>query len=169
MEVRDLAERTYSFEPVWAEDAEGLILGTMPSVASLRQGFYYAHPRNAFWPMMFDLLNEAYSEDIEARKRLLIGNRIALWDVARSAVRPGSLDSAIRDAAPNDIPGLIEKCPGIRVVLLNGTTAHALFQKLLPPLPVEYVMLPSTSPANTMAYAQKRTAWAEHIPLKERP
>ncbi len=100
-----MAERTHSFEPVWAEDAAVLILGTMPSVASLKQGFYYAHPRNAFWPILFDLAGEAYSEDIEARKRLLVGRRIALWDVARSAVRPGSLDSAIREAEPNDIPG----------------------------------------------------------------
>ncbi len=45
VEVQDLAERTHSFEPVWAEDAAVLILGTMPSVASLKQGFYYAHPR----------------------------------------------------------------------------------------------------------------------------
>ena len=164
-----MAERTYSFEPVWAEDALILILGTMPSVASLKQGFYYAHPRNAFWPMMFDLLGKAYSEDIVARKRLLTSHRIALWDVARSAVRPGSLDSAIREAAPNDIPWLLDRCPGIRVVLLNGTTAQALYKRLLPPLPVECALLPSTSPANTMSYAKKRAAWAEHIPLKEGP
>ena len=164
-----MPERTFSFEPVCAEDALILILGTMPSVASLQQGFYYAHPRNAFWPILFDLMGEAYSEDIGARKRLLLGHRIALWDVARSAVRPGSLDSAIRQAEPNDIPGLLERCPGIRTVLLNGTTAHALYKKLLPPLLVECALLPSTSPANTMAYAKKRAAWAEYIPLKEGP
>jgi hypoxanthine-DNA glycosylase len=162
-----LAERTYSFEPVWAEDAEVLILGTMPSVASLRQGFYYAHPRNAFWPILFDLLGEAFSEDIGARKRLLTSHGIALWDVAQSAVRPGSLDSAIREALPNDIPGLLEKCPGVRRVLLNGTTAQSLYKRLLPPLDVECAMLPSTSPANTMPYAKKRAAWAAHIPPKE--
>jgi len=161
-----LAERTYSFEPVWAEDAQLLILGTMPSVASLAQGFYYAHPRNAFWPLMFDLLEEAYSEDIGARKRLLVRHGIALWDVARSAVRPGSLDSAIREAAPNDIPGLLKNCPGVRLVLLNGTTALSLLRRLLPPLGVECALLPSTSPANTMPYAKKRAAWAAHIPVR---
>lgn len=164
-----MAERTYSFDPVWAEDAKVLILGTMPSVASLQQGFYYAHPRNAFWPILFDLLGEVYSEDIDARKRLLRGHGIALWDVARSAVRPGSLDSAIREAAPNDIPWLLDRCPGIRKVLLNGTTAQALYRRLLPTLPVECALLPSTSPANTMAYVKKRAAWAEYIPLKEGP
>ena len=164
-----MAERTFSFEPVWAEDARVLILGTMPSVQSLRQGFYYAHPRNAFWPMMFELLGERFSEDIGDRKRLLIRNRIALWDVARSAVRPGSLDSAIREAAPNDIPGLLDSCPGIRKVLLNGTVALSLYRKLLTPLAVESALLPSTSPANTMPYAKKLAAWSAHIPLKEGP
>ena len=164
-----MTERTYSFEPVWAEDAQVLILGTMPSVASLGQGFYYAHPRNAFWPIMFDLLGEMFSEDIEARKRLLLRHRIALWDVARSAIRPGSLDSAIREALPNDIPELMKNCPGIRKMLLNGTTAQSLLRRLLPPLDVECALLPSTSPANTMPYAQKRAAWAQYIPLKEGP
>lgn len=163
-------DRTFSFEPVWAPDARLLILGTMPSAASIRQGFYYAHPRNAFWPMVYELLGEAYSADVGAKRRLLVDHRIALWDVAASCVRPGSLDSAIREAVPNDIPGLLARCPGIRRVLLNGTTARALLARLLPPLPVECALLPSTSPANTMPYEQKRAAWAAHLPIpKENP
>ena len=164
-----MSERKFSFEPVWAEDARLLILGTMPSVQSLLQGFYYAHPRNAFWPMMFELLGEAYSEKIEDKKRLLLRNRIALWDVALSAIRPGSLDSDIREAVPNDIPWLLAKCPGIHKVLLNGTTALSLYRRLVPPQSVECVQLPSTSPANTMRYEAKRAAWAAHIPPKENP
>jgi hypoxanthine-DNA glycosylase len=152
---------------VWAPDAEILILGTMPSVKSLEQGFYYAHPRNAFWPILYDLMGEAFSDDVEAKKRLILKNGIALWDVAQSAIRPGSLDSAIRDAVPNDIPGLLKKCPGIGKVLLNGTTAYALYRRLMPVQPVPWALLPSTSPANTMPYEKKRAAWAEHIPPKE--
>jgi hypoxanthine-DNA glycosylase len=167
--VRKLSERQYSFDPVWAEDARLLILGTMPSVQSLLQGFYYAHPRNAFWPMMFELLGEAYSGEIEDKKRLLLLNRIALWDVALSAIRSGSLDSNIREAVPNDIPGLLTKCPGIHKVLLNGATALSLYRRLVPPQNVECVLLPSTSPANTMRYELKRAAWSNHIPLKENP
>jgi TDG/mug DNA glycosylase family protein len=155
--------RKHSFEPVWAADARVLILGTMPSEASLAQGFYYAHPRNAFWPMMFDILGEQDSREIGRRRALLLRHRIALWDVAASCVRPGSLDSAIREAAPNDILGLLERCPQVALVLLNGTTARALLKKLLPPLPVGSVLLPSTSPANTMPYARKRAAWAEYV------
>lgn len=166
-EVPDLSERVFSFEPVWAQDARILILGTMPSEASLRQGFYYAHPRNAFWPILFELLGEAPSGVIEEKKKLLVDHGIALWDVARSAVRPGSLDSAIREAVPNDIPGLLAKCPRIRKVLLNGTTAFSLYRRLLPPIDRECVLLPSTSPANTLGYDKKRDAWAAHISPKE--
>ena len=158
-----MSERTFSFDPVWAKDAELLILGTMPSVQSLQQGFYYAHPRNAFWPILFELLGETPSGDVSVKRRLLTGHRIALWDVAQSAIRPGSLDSAIREALPNDIPWLLRECPGIRQVLFNGTTALSLYRRLLPPFPAACVLLPSTSPANTMPYAKKRDAWAEYI------
>lgn len=36
--------RIESFEPVVSTHAKILILGTMPSVRSLREQFYYAHP-----------------------------------------------------------------------------------------------------------------------------
>jgi TDG/mug DNA glycosylase family protein len=156
-----------SFGPVWAEDARVLILGTAPSLASLEQGFNYAHPRNAFWPIMFDLLGEAPTEIIEEKKRMLVRHKIALWDVVHSCIRPGSLDGDIRDARANDVPALIEKLPELRMVLFNGGTALRLYKRLLPPLEVDWALMPSTSPANTMRYEEKRAAWAAHIPPKE--
>ncbi len=159
----------HSFGPVWAEDARVLILGTAPSLASLEQGFNYAHPRNAFWPIMFDLLSEAPTESIEEKKRMLVRHRIALWDVVHSCIRPGSLDGDIREASANDVPRLIEKCPGLQTVLFNGGTALRLYKRLLPPLEQKWALMPSTSPANTMRYEMKRAAWATHIPPKEGP
>ena len=40
------------FAPIYDENARVLIVGTMPSAASLAAAEYYAHKRNAFWPMM---------------------------------------------------------------------------------------------------------------------
>lgn len=158
-------ERIAGFAPVAAPDARVLILGTMPSVESLRQSFYYAHPRNAFWPMLARILSEPEPVSVEEKKALLLHHRIALWDVAQSCVRPGSLDSAIRDALPNDVPGLLKRCPEIKVILFNGATAQNLYQKLIGDVPagLRSVRMPSTSPAYTLKFEAKRAAWQKEL------
>ena len=158
-------ERIASFDPVAAPDARVLILGTMPSVESLRQSFYYAHPRNAFWPMLARILSEPEPASVEEKKALLLRHRIALWDVAQSCVRPGSLDSAIRDALPNDVPGLLKRCPEIQAILFNGATAQNLYRKLIGDVPagLRSVRMPSTSPAYTLKFEAKRAAWQKEL------
>ena len=156
-----MEERIVCFEPVAEQDARLLILGTMPSVESLRQSFYYAHPRNAFWPIMADVLGQLRPETVEEKKRLLTSHGIALWDVAHSCVRPGSLDSAIRDVVANDFGALFARCPNIEKILFNGATAQKLFHRLVNALPVDCVLaqMPSTSPAYTLAYERKLALW----------
>ena len=156
-----MEERIICFEPVAEQDARLLILGTMPSVESLRQSFYYAHPRNAFWPIIADVLAQPRPEPVEAKKQLLIGHRIALWDVAHSCVRSGSLDSAIRDVVPNDFAVLFARCPHIEKILFNGATAQKLFRKLVNSVPANCAVaqMPSTSPAYTLAYEHKLALW----------
>ncbi len=156
-------ERIVSFEPVARADARLLILGTMPSVESMRQGFYYAHPRNAFWPMMAEVLGEERPESVEEKRQLLIRHAIALWDVAHSCVRPGSLDSDIRDVCPNDFAMLFARCPGIRKILFNGATAQTLFVRKCGALPEGCIAerMPSTSPAYTLRYERKLAAWRD--------
>ena len=160
-----MSERIWSFPPVAAESVRLLILGTMPSAASLDAGFYYAHPRNCFWPMMAEILGESNPADIDAKRALLMRHGIALWDVAMSCVRPGSLDSNIREPVPNDIGALLRAHPGITCVLLNGGTAMKLFERLLPDVAreIDHRQMPSTSPAYTLNYALKRDAWAMGI------
>ena len=138
----------------------------MPSVESLRQSFYYAHPRNAFWPMLARILSEPEPASVEEKKALLLRHRIALWDVAQSCVRPGSLDSAIRDALPNDVPGLPEALPGIKVILFNGATAQNLYRKLIGDVrrgAAERANAVSTSPAYTLKFEAKRAAWQKEL------
>ncbi len=160
-----MRERIFSFEPVWRQDARVLILGSMPSVESLKQGFYYAHPRNAFWPMMAEILGEKAPQTIEEKKFMLIRHRIALWDSAHSCEREGSLDSAIRAPRANDFELLYKNCPGIRHVLFNGAAAYEMYRKLVSRQGDGRVFrrMPSTSPAYTLKYEKKREAWEEAL------
>jgi len=154
--------RIFGFEPVYRSDASVLILGSMPSVESLKQEFYYAHPRNCFWRMIAQLLKEDAPRTTPDKKAMLIRNRIALWDTVGSCVRPGSLDSSIREVWANDFDGIYGKCPNIRYVLFNGGTAYQLYKKYVG-LSGErcYMRLPSTSPAYTLSYEKKLTAWRD--------
>jgi hypoxanthine-DNA glycosylase len=133
---------------------------------SLRAGQYYAHPRNAFWPIMGDLFGASPSLDYLARTEVLKTAGIALWDVLASCVRMGSLDSAITGESimANDFPGFIQAHSGIDRIFFNGATAEKYFHKAVLDLPADrtlsFYRLPSTSPAHAaLSYAQKLAAW----------
>ena len=156
-----MERRITAFAPVARPDARVLVLGSMPSVESLNQGFYYAHPRNAFWRVMADVFMEPFPVDIPARIALLQRHQIALWDVLESCERRGSLDSAIRQPRPNDFSALFQRCPGIGRILFNGGTAERLFMKYGRDWLDDRACarLPSTSPAYTLSYERKLALW----------
>lgn len=160
-----MQERIFGFEPVWRQDARILILGSMPSVESLNRSFYYAHPRNAFWPIMAQIFGENTPVEIEEKKNLLIRNRIALWDTIYSCEREGSLDSAIRSAQANDFESFYRNCPKIRYVFFNGATAQQLYYRSVSRQDDRFIFrrLPSTSPAYTLKYELKLATWEQAI------
>lgn len=152
------------FPPVVARGARLLVLGSMPGEASLRARQYYAHPRNAFWPIMGALFGAEPGLAYPDRLRALTSAGVALWDVLRSCARSGSLDSAIRDEEANDFAGFFAEHAGIASVLFNGTKAEQAFRRhVLPGLdrpPPILLRLPSTSPAHAgMSLARKLEAW----------
>ena len=151
------------FAPIARPDAHLLIVGSMPSVKSLADAQYYAHPRNAFWPIMFDILGETPTSDYDAKKAMLVRHGIALWDVVAACEREGSLDSNMKDIVYNDFAGLFAMCPGIQTVLCNGGAAHAMFAKSGFGAGKTVVRMPSTSPAYTMKYEDKREAWRQAV------
>ncbi len=159
--------RIRSFPPIEDASAHTLILGTMPGVASLAARQYYAHPRNAFWGILANLLDFDPSLDYVERTQRLIGAGIAVWDVLRSCERRGSLDSAIdrTSAVANDFARFFEQHPRVDRVLFNGANAEALYRRhvsrsLVATRAVSYLRLPSTSPANaSIAAAAKAAAW----------
>ena len=74
------------FAPIISGNASVLILGTMPSEASLLKQQYYGHPRNAFWPIMSALFASDPELCYRRRKEMLMKNGIAVWDVLKAAI-----------------------------------------------------------------------------------
>lgn len=160
-----MPERLLAFPPVAQRDARILILGSMPSAASLQQGFYYGHPRNAFWRMLAEVYERPVPETVEAKKALLTGHRLALWDALHACEREGSLDSAIRRPELNDFEALFRDCPHIRRVLFNGGAARRLFMRAGARF-LEgraWRVMPSTSPAYTLSYERKLALWRQAL------
>ena len=160
------------FPPIASAAASVLVLGSLPGVRSIAEQQYYAHPRNAFWPIMKALF--AIDGDYDARRQQLVAHQIALWDVLDSAVRPGSLDADIRlDAAQaNDFATFFREHPGIEVVIFNGKKAEALFSRFVESRPenpsARLISLPSTSPAYAaMPYSGKLARWRQAFSLLE--
>jgi len=148
--------------------AQILILGSMPGRKSLDAAQYYAHPQNAFWPIMAALFGFDAGLNYQERLAKLCANHVALWDVAHRCVRPGSLDSAIetKSVVANDFISFFNQHPDLRAIFFNGRKAEELYRKLVwPALPISYQhirqhLLPSTSPAHArMNHVQKLDAW----------
>ena len=138
----------HTFEPVYDEESKILILGSLPSVKSREQGFYYGHPQNRFWKVLAKLLEWEEPVTIEEKKTMLLKNRIAIWDVLESCDIKGSSDSSIKNPVAADIPGLLKKTK-IEKIYVNGTTAGKYYKKyILPVTGVDAVVLQSTSPLN---------------------
>jgi hypoxanthine-DNA glycosylase len=151
-----------SFAPVVNQDTQLLILGSLPGDASLAQQQYYAHPQNRFWHLLSDVLQyNLLKQDYESRLQSLLRHRIGLWDVIAQAQRRGSLDSQIRKRADNDLLALINTLPQLRTIAFNGATATKIGHKLLDVETSKYriLSLPSSSPAYTLAYPIKLSAW----------
>lgn len=148
--------------PVCGAQASALILGSFPSPKSREQGFFYGHPQNRFWPLLADLTGAPVPAwgDIEAKKRIITQNGLALWDVIRCCSIRGASDASIREVEPNDVPALI-RALGVRAVFCNGAAAARLYARYLQPATgLAAVRLPSTSPANAACSPQAlRRAW----------
>jgi len=160
-----------SFSALSLPTARLLILGSMPGAASLRAQQYYAHPRNAFWPIMARVAGFDAAAPYDERVDVLQRAGIAVWDVLQSCVRPGSLDSAIQAGTrvPNDFAAFFAEHPGIRLVCFNGTEAQTSYNRqVLPHLTtqeIRYVRLPSSSPAHAVAFEHKLAAWRAAMEL----
>jgi hypoxanthine-DNA glycosylase len=155
--------------PIARPDVRLFLLGSLPGDASLVARQYYAHPTNQFWRLLgLAIGEELQSLDYDERLARLAERRVGLWDVIASATRRGSLDQAIREAEHNRIEHLLHDFPELQAIAFNGSTAAAVGRKLVGVPPgLMLIDLPSSSAANTMAFAEKARAWsrlAEFVP-----
>lgn len=118
-----------SFAPIVDEHSRILILGSMPGIKSLEQQEYYAHPQNRFWRLLALLLQEDVPQDYSAKQALLHKHHLALWDTLGYCERVGSLDSNIKNEAPNAVAELAGELPHLQAVVCNGGKAAAAFKK----------------------------------------
>ena len=140
----------HSFDACFEPDSEILILGSIPSVKSREEGFYYMHPKNRFWSVLSQVYAEEFPKTLEDKKALLEKYKIALWDVIQSCQINGSSDSSISNVIPNDIASILKKT-NIQTIYTTGKKAFALYQKYIFPITgIEAIYLPSTSPANAI-------------------
>jgi TDG/mug DNA glycosylase family protein len=160
--------RITGFEPILGKSPRVLILGSIPSVASLEKHQYYGKTQNAFWRLMGELFGAGPDFPYGKRTAKLVQQGIAVWDVLAACERPGSLDSAIKmqTAEANDFATLLSAQPTIMYVFFNGKKAEEIFNKrslaaveqVRPE--VIFTCLPSTSPAMaSLSFEEKLHQW----------
>ncbi len=153
-----MAEYTHivhPFQPLYNADSTILILGSLPSVKSREQGFYYGHPRNRFWAMLAGVWKEQMPVTVEEKQDFILSHHLALYDAIESCDIAGSSDSSIRNVKPAVLEEIMEHA-GILKILANGKTAGKYFckyqkedyQKI-------FKVMPSTSPANAAVSLEK--------------
>lgn len=152
-------KKIVGFPPIINKSSQVLIIGSMPGVQSLKVQEYYGNPRNQFWKIMGSFFGQPQWESYEQKKKMLLQNKIALWDVIRSCRREGSLDAHVQDVCVNDFGRLLKKYPQVKVIFCNGQKAFELFTRFHKDIDLPVFCLPSTSPAHTMSFSEKLTQW----------
>lgn len=155
----------HPFPPLYDEKSRVLILGSLPSVKSREQMFFYGHPQNRFWKVISRVLGEKLPVTIDEKKTMLHAHHIALWDAVYSCDIIGSSDSSIKNVTPTDLREIIENS-NVKKIICNGRTAGKYYMKYQQNvLGIEPMVLPSTSPANAAFSVDKLIQiWAPEIP-----
>lgn len=144
--------------PVYDEHSQILILGSFPSVKSRENQFFYGHPQNRFWKVLAAIYARPVPVTVDEKRRFLLSERIALWDVIGACDITGSADSSIRNVIPNDVDRIL-RTAHIRRIYVNGHTSEKYYNRYLrDQLRQEAVCLPSTSPANASWSLEKLIA-----------
>lgn len=132
-----------------------LILGSVPSIKSVENNFYYMHPKNRFWKVLSAIFDvDLYSATVDERISFLLESKIALYDSVEECDIEASKDSAISNVVPADIPSLVAKSE-ISHIYCNGKASLHYLLSAYPEYECITTLLPSTSPANAQFSLEK--------------
>jgi hypoxanthine-DNA glycosylase len=154
-----------ALSPIIDSNTEVIILGSMPGEKSLKYQMYYHNHRNQFWKIIFSIINNSeipteYNKKIEILQKYKIG----LWDVLEVCERDGSLDNNIKNGKVNDFDSFFKKYPHIKVVGFNGQKSYSDFVSSVGFIHgKKYILLPSSSSANTQNFLTKTREWQTAI------
>ena len=160
-EMKAIEEIKRSFPPVVDARTRVLVLGSLPGEESLARRQYYGNPRNHFWRLMTDVIdNDLVPLTYEERLRTLLQAGVGLWDTVGAGTRRGSLDGNIRRHEANKLPDLVAELPALRAVGFNGGKSASLgLKQLASAAHLALIALPSSSPAYTLPFEAKRDEW----------
>lgn len=148
----------HEIPPVYNENSKILILGSFPSVKSRENHFFYHHPQNRFWKVLAAVVGCDTPDSIEDKKKFLLDNNIAVWDVIASCEIEGSSDSSIKNVVVNDFDPIINNS-NIKQIFCNGGKSYDLYRKYCEKTTsLKAIKLPSTSPANARFSLNKLTS-----------
>lgn len=148
----------HEIPPIFDKNSKILVLGSFPSVKSRESQFFYHHPQNRFWKVLSSVIGVDTPTSIEEKKKFLLDNNIALWDVIASCDIEGSSDSSIKNVVANDLDKIIENC-NIKQIFCNGGKSYELYRKYCEKdTNLKAIKLPSTSPANARFSLEKLIA-----------
>jgi hypoxanthine-DNA glycosylase len=144
----------HPWKPIFDAKSRVLILGTIPSPRSRKEGFYFGHPQNVFWRTLAEVFESTIPENVEEKRAFLLKNHIALWDVLHACDIEGASDSSVKNPIPNKFRPLIEQS-NIGTIFTTGRKATDLFnQCCAEESDIPAIYLPSTSPANRATQAR---------------
>jgi len=136
----------HTLKPIYDENSKILILGSMPSIVSRQNNFYYANKSNRFWKILEIIFEEQLTTNYE-KELFLHRNHIALWDTIKSCDIKSSSDSSIKNIEVNNIKKLVASSK-IKYIFCTGKKSFDIFNKFIKIDNINIFYLPSSSSAN---------------------
>lgn len=143
----------HTLKPIYNKFSKVLILGSMPSIISRENNFYYAHKTNRFWKILSILFNTELKTNTD-KENFLLNNNIAIFDMIEECDITGSSDSSVKNIKVNNLIPII-KNSNIKYIFCTGKLSYNLYQKYYKDLNLECFYLPSPSSANATYSLEK--------------